>query len=198
MLKLNLGCGSNFKNDFLNVDKFPQCGPQGSKFLVYDLEEYTGLKSQRHASWPWPSNSCDEVHFIHSLEHMGQTPEAFRHIITELYRVCAHNAKIFIVVPHPRHDDYINDPTHVRPITPEIFALFSKKLNTEWAEKGYSNSQLALAWGVDFEVVEAQGVMDPEVLAQNLTPEQHRDIARALNNGVKEFHITLRVVKEYN
>ena len=35
----------------------------------------------------------------------------------ELYRISCDQANIHISVPHPRHDDFLADPTHVRPIT---------------------------------------------------------------------------------
>ncbi len=53
-----------------------------------------------------------------------------------MYRVCRDGAVISISVPHPRHDDFINDPTHVRVVTPELLNLFNKKLNKQWAEGG--------------------------------------------------------------
>jgi hypothetical protein len=49
----------------------------------------------------------------------------------EIYRVCRHDAVVHVVVPHPRHDDFINDPTHVRPITPEVLSLFDRSTNLE-------------------------------------------------------------------
>lgn len=199
-MKLNLGCGANVIDGFTNVDKYPHLflidpakGPPD--FMLCDLEA-TSYDGERYQPWIWKTSSVDEIHFIHSLEHMGQKPEGFRHIITEVYRIAQHNAKIFIAVPHPRHDDYLNDPTHVRPITPQLLELFSRKKNAEWAEKRYSNSQLAFAWGVDFELVEANGILDPDVEKQNLPREQIVDLVRGLNNVVKEFQITLRVVKE--
>ena len=39
---------------------------------------------------------------------------------------------IKIIVPHPRHDDFISDPTHVRPITILGLQLFDKDLNIKW------------------------------------------------------------------
>ena len=47
----------------------------------------------------------------------------------ELYRICKNNSIIDIVVPHPRHDDFLSDPTHVRPITDMTLSLYDKELN---------------------------------------------------------------------
>jgi hypothetical protein len=69
----------------------------------------------------------------------------------EMYRVCKNGAKLDIVVPHPRHDDFMNDPTHVRPITLNVLALFSKTWNRKWEADGSANTKLALEHDVDFE-----------------------------------------------
>jgi len=57
------------------------------------------------------------------MEHVGQTPDMFNSIIRKLYRICKNQAIMDITVPHPRHDDFLADPTHVRPIT--VLELFS-------------------------------------------------------------------------
>lgn len=197
LIKLNLGCGYNLMTGFTNVDKIvmESLGPNAPIYVQHDLEVSPEFEYGNLTSWPFFDNCADEVRMIHSLEHMGQTPKAFQNIMQELYRVCAPDAKVFIAVPHPRHDDFINDPTHVRVITPQLMELFSKAKNLEWREKGYSNSQLAIDWGIDFEMVKADGILDPEVENQKLPPEQIDHIVKGLNNVVKEFHITLRCVK---
>lgn len=143
MLKFNMGCGHRRAAGFVNVDAYETCGPDE----VWNLEQ---------TPWPWPDNCADEVHFVHSLEHMGQTPTVFLAIMQELYRICADQAKIRIVVPHPRSDDFLDDPTHVRPITPGTLALFDRRLNDEWRTAGGANTPLAHYTGVDFGIVEVR------------------------------------------
>ena len=134
-MKLNLGSGSNPKPDFVNVDKY------GTPDVKHDLEEFP---------WPWDNNSIDEILMNHILEHLGETSDIFLGIMKEIYRICKPRAKIKISCPHPRHDDFISDPTHIRAITPRLFELFSKKNNEKWAEGGFANSPLALYLNVDF------------------------------------------------
>ena len=115
-MKLNLGCGYDYREGYVNVDKYSEKADQR-----IDLESLP---------WPWEDNSVEEVLLIHTLEHLGQQTALFLGIVQELYRVCANDALIHIDVPHPLHADYLGDPTHCRPITSEVLFL----LNREYAE----------------------------------------------------------------
>ena len=112
-LKLNLGCGSTKFDGFIGVDMY------GNPDVRHDLEKFP---------WPWADSTVDEVALVHVLEHLGRDPDVFIGIIKELYRVCRNGALIHIVVPHPRHDNFLGDPTHVRPITYQVMQLFDKSL----------------------------------------------------------------------
>ena len=47
-------------------------------------------------------------------------------------------------VPHPRHDDFLDDPTHVRAITPKLLKLFDRRINdTVNAQEG-ANMELVV------------------------------------------------------
>ncbi len=185
-MKLNIGCGFNKKSGYINIDKFAECQPD----LKMDVEVIP---------WMFKDNAVEEVVFYHSLEHMGADATLFLGIIKELYRVCKPGAIIQINVPHPRHDDFINDPTHVRIITPELLKLFSKKQNLLWKEQGYSNSQLALYLGVDFETLSFTYFIEEKFIqllnTNKITEDDLFEMSRERNNVVKEISITLQVVK---
>ena len=138
-LKLNLGCGSRKMAGFVNVDCFAACRPD----LVVDLER---------TPWPWENDSVDEIKLVHVLEHLGQRTETFLAIVKEMYRVCRDGARIEIIVPHPRSDNYLGDPTHVRPVTVPMLQLFDQRLNRQWAAMGAANTPLGQICSVDFEV----------------------------------------------
>ena len=149
--------------------------------------------------WPWDDNSIDEIRMNHILEHLGETTEIFFGIIKELYRVCKPKAIISIATPHPRHDDFISDPSHVRVITARTFELFSKRLNKGWAEIGAANSPLGLYLDVDFEIKKVQHGLDEPWATQfnegKITIDQLNEAVKKLNNVVKETMIVLEVVK---
>ncbi len=183
-MKLNLGCGLNKKPGFINVDI------HGDPDLAWDLERFP---------WPWPDNSADEIWMIHVLEHLGRDYPTFIRIIQELYRVAKPDGAIKIAVPHPRHDDFINDPTHVRPITPDLLTLFSKEYNLRWQEMGAANSPLALYHDVDFKIVAVNSELDePYATAfknRSLSEPELKRAIRMYNNVIRASVIDLRAVK---
>ncbi len=126
---------------FVNVDHSPLCEPD----QLLDLEDLP---------WPWEDSLVEEIVMHHVLEHLGQAPKVFLGVIKELYRVMKPGGVLQIIVPHSRSDGYLIDPTHVRPITPQLFDLLSKRLNREWVESGVASTPLALQLDVDFELVE--------------------------------------------
>ncbi len=184
LLKLNLGCGETRFQGFVNADKY------GTPDVKVDLEVFP---------WPWDDNSVEFIRMNHVLEHLGQHIDVFLGIIKELYRVSAPGSKIEIAVPHPRHDDFLNDPTHVRAVTLECMGLFSQKSNRECIAMGAFNSPLGIYHNVDFEVIDAVLNLDPQwtkrMADEKLSNDQIMEAARAQNNVIKEIRMVLLVVK---
>lgn len=185
-MKLNLGCGLRKLEGYLNVDKFEECIPD----FVADLELLP---------WPWEENSIDEVVMRHVLEHLGERNEIYLGILRELYRVCRPGARITITVPHPNHDDYMTDPTHVRPVTVDSFQLLSKSNCRDWQENGIGNTPLGLYLDVDFEIVGTQIVLDEPWGTQHTKGTiGEQELAFAMRhhlNVIKETTSILTVVK---
>jgi len=186
-MKLNLGCGQNKIDGFVNIDKFPECDPD----KVMDLEEFP---------WSFQTSSVKEVLLNHVLEHLGRDTEVFLSIIKEIYRICEHGALVKINVPHPRHDFFMNDPTHVRIITPQIMQLFSKKNCIQWKQNRISNSPLALYTNVDFEIIESVAILDDQYKKlfkdKLLSSEEINQYMKDKNNVVSEYRMTLKAIKQ--
>jgi len=184
--KLNLGCGSRKRDGYVNVDVSPECAPD----QVVDLEALP---------WPFEDDSADEILMSHVLEHLGADSRTFLGIIKELYRVCRDGAIVHVIVPHPRHDDFLIDPTHVRPILPETFQLFSKARNLAWRQKGVANTPLALILDVDFEIARVNYTIDEPWLTMMGAGELDRDALelaiRQHFNVVKQIEVDLKVMK---
>jgi hypothetical protein len=185
-LKLNLGCGLKKIAGFVNVDKFPECEPD----LVVDLEQFP---------WPFETNSVTEIHLIHVLEHLGAHIDTFKNIIQELYRICRNDAEIHIHVPHPRSDNFINDPTHVRIITPALLGTLDMNNCAFWEKVGASNTQLARYWGVNFQTIASSIVPEEKYLkaleSGKLTQEELMDMVETRFNIASEYQIKLKAIK---
>lgn len=176
-MKLNLGSGGKKHEGYVNVDNQP-------------LEEPDVVCDLALARWPWEDNSVEEVIAAHILEHIG---EGFFHFMQELYRVCAPGALVRIAVPHPRSDLYLNDPTHVRPITPTMLIMFSRG---QWEKLERTGKRLTPFWkylNVDFELQTRMKFAYDESVDPN-DPELDWKI-RHLNNIVAEYQMDLKVIK---
>ncbi len=184
-LKLNLGCGEKRFPGFINVDKF------GTPDVKHNLESFP---------WPWKNNSVSEIRLIHVLEHLGRETETYFGIFKEMYRICKNGTKIYIVVPHFRHQFFYDDPTHVRVVTPLGLQLFSKRLNKLWIEKKAANSPLGLYLDINFEL--RQTIIKPSEDWFRLYPDKNVDLkllqqkSAIYNNLIEQYEMLLEVIKD--
>ena len=186
-MKLNLGCGFKKREGWVNTDVESECNPD----IQIDLEKFP---------WPFDDNSCDEILLEHVLEHVGADIDTHKMIMQELYRIAKPGAKISIIVPHPRSDSFLADPTHVRPIIGSTLEMYSKKNCKIFIEKQWATTPLAIYWNIDFELTNCKHNFMPEWLEKIRNKEIGLEqIASAIkhNNNVVDFtEFTLKVVKE--
>ena len=187
MLKLNLGCGSKILDGYKNVDKFNYYKPD----IIHDLEV---------TPYPFEKNSVDEILLSHVLEHIGQNPNVFNNIIKEFYRICKNKSIIHIIVPHPNHDDFVSDPTHVRPITVLGLQLYDKELNQKWEAMKAANTPLALIHNVNFKILSADFKLETKYIAllkeKKIFEDDLKEYINNYNNVVKEMNIKWCVIKD--
>ena len=185
-MKLNLGCGSKVLPGWTNLDKFSTYKPD----IVHDLEVFP---------YPFENNSVEEIILSHVLEHIGQVPDVFNKIIKEIYRICKKDALIHISVPHPRHDDFISDPTHVRPITVLGLSLYDKQLNKIWEEKKAANTPLGFIYDVNFKIISIKYILDNKYFnllkEKKISEEEIKEYSNKFNNVIKEIKIEWKVIK---
>lgn len=181
-MKINIGAGDTKYEDYIRLDYDKQSNPD----YVIDLEKDT---------FPFEDGSVESVIAHHVLEHLG---EGFFHCLQEIYRVCKHGAIVDIKVPHPRHESFIADPTHRRPITVMGLQLFSKKFNKLSREQGYTSSRLGDYFNVDFEILNFKYIPDETAARRyaHLSVDEIQEYADQYNNIIYEIHIQLIVIKD--
>lgn len=98
-------------------------------------------------------------------------------------------------MPHPRHDDFINDPTHVRIITPSTLSLFDRRVNDEIKALKGANTRLAHYLDVDFFLESQELVLCEPYLTQHqkrqLSNADVELMSREWNNVASEYRIVI-------
>ena len=185
-MNLNLGCGSKIYDDYVNVDKFD----------LYDIDIQHDLEK---FPYPFDDNSVEEIILSHVLEHIGQDPAIFIKILKEFYRICKNQALINISVPHPRHDDFISDPTHVRPITVTGLSLFDKAQNEECERIGATNTPLGLIHNLNFKIESVSYKIEDDIMSKfkegQIDQQRFDFMIKHYNNIIKQIDIKWRVIK---
>ena len=181
-MKLNIGAGDVKLIDFVTIDYDKKTNPDYQLDIEKDI-------------FPFEDNTVETVVAHHVFEHLG---EGYFHCLKEIYRVCQHGAIIDVRVPHPRHDSFLADPTHRRPITVVGLQLFSKKFNKHCRDQSYASSRLGEYFDVDFEVLDYRYIPDDEVRERlgSLSQQEIEVYASEHNNIISEIHIKLLVIKE--
>ena len=175
--KLNVGCGLQHIPGYLNIDSEPQANPD----LCWDIEK----------PWDLPNDCVSHIVAKHVLEHLHD----LRTFFTEAYRVMRQAAEIEIIVPHPRSDHYLGDPTHVRPIIGGTLDLLSKQNCAYYREHGYSNTPLATYWDVDFRMVTQEYALTETWKSKLDSMQAALEAIDTYNNVATEIRFILHCVK---
>ena len=187
-MKLNIGCGFNKLDGYINVDQFPECAPD----VLWNLEE---------TPWPFAESSVDELVAHHGLEHLGQETKVFFAILKELYRLMRHGGLLEITVPHPHHPTFISDPTHVRAFTGNTFEMMNRAKNLDWAKRNVNITLLALMLDINFVTMEAIQTYDApwrkRIDDGTLTMEEVREASKTQLGVIREFKFSLRADKNH-
>ena len=110
--RLNIGCGRNIREDWVNLDSAALPGVD----LVCDLEKL------RQVPIDLPDESVERFLLSHVIEHIRDSLG----LMQELWRLAIPGAIAVIRVPHGGSDDAWEDPTHVRSYFVGSFGYFSQ------------------------------------------------------------------------
>lgn len=170
MKRLNLGCGRNPIEGWINLDHMPLPG----------VDVVADLNACATTPLALDEDSIDEFLLSHLLEHIPNVLP----LMQELHRVAKPGARMTILIPHGASDDAWEDPTHVRPYFPGSFGYFTQPYYWR-ADYGYRGD-----WQPE-KVVLRIGASDCEgQSAQELWVRSRRE-----RNVVREMMVLMRAVK---
>lgn len=181
-LRLDLGCGPNKKPGFVGCDAIAFPGvdvvcnvvepvyhpiPPGTDLW---FEKCFERKILGYKPWPWESDSIEEVHASHFVEHLSGNERW--HFMNELYRVMKVGAKATIITPDWCSQRAYGDMTHKWPPVSGFFWMY---LSREWRKvnaphndaehvQGGLNCNFGATWGPS---------LHPDLLVKNQEYVQH-------------------------
>lgn len=103
MKKLNLGCGYDIKEGYINIDVIDYGGN-----LIHDLNSFP---------YPFDDNTFDEIYCSHILEHLDN----FNNTINEIYRIAKPNSILIVYAPFFLNTKYFGEPDHKIPFSIRTF-----------------------------------------------------------------------------
>ncbi len=110
MKKLNIGCGNDAREGYVNLDVVPLKGVD----VVHDLNKFP---------YPFEKDLFDEILCSAILEHLDDVVES----MNELGRILKPGGILKIRVPHFTSSTVWKDPTHKRGFSIKTFDFFVKK-----------------------------------------------------------------------
>ena len=106
MNKVNLGCGLNYKEGWINVDS------------DNTLKKVDVVWNLNNIPYPFKSNSIDRIYIAHVLEHLDEVYE----VLKEMHRICKKGAIIEIYVPYFNNYNAFRDLSHKQFFTWDSFS----------------------------------------------------------------------------
>jgi ADP-heptose:LPS heptosyltransferase len=182
-VKLNLGCGREYRPGWINIDKDSAVEPD----MVVDLDR---------VPWPLPDAIADTILLKFVLEHLGQSTADFNGVMGELYRIAKPGAVIEIHSRHPQHSDFLDDPSCVRKITPTILSFYDHGAGEVWCAAKELKRSIAPSLGVDFELIDALYFPDAQIAGRQFDGGRPiAELAQIYNNVIRSTTTKLKVHK---
>ncbi|MBP2027142.1 SAM-dependent methyltransferase [Acetoanaerobium pronyense] len=186
-LKIDIGCGRKKQEGFIGIDSSP-----------YSTADY--ILDLNLDKLPFEDNSVDYVYSSHCLEHLDN----LEHIVSEIYRVCKHNAQVFITVPYYNTSANLANIYHNNNIAfnEHTFRFFSSEEDCDipkddwvtpscqtWGLKYSANSDM----NIELRTQKIEFLYFPEY--NNMTEEKKRMSRKKYNNVVEIINYYMIVIK---
>lgn len=132
-IKLNLGCGKNLLQGFINFDmEYPNnYKEKGQTFIKRDLNR--GL--------PFGYNTVDRIEAVSFLEHLMPNDMIF--MMNECWRTLKNGKVLMVKVPYWKSEACWRDPTHIRGYSMETTKYFDQRSIEKYKTYGF------MPWNVE-------------------------------------------------
>lgn len=168
--KLNLGCGRDTLNGWINLD----CVKIEGVDVIADLDDCA------NTPLPFADNSIGEFLASHLIEHIRNPLP----LMQELHRIAKHDAKAVFRCPYGSSDDAFEDPTHVRQYFINSFLYFSQPCYWR-ADYGYRG---------DWQPEHLELVLDGKLYREKTRQQIFEDIY-SRRNVVIEMIVEIKAIK---
>ena len=137
-MKLNIGCGKDLKEGYVNLDVVDYGGNQ-----IHDLNKF---------HYPVEENTFDEIYASHILEHLDN----FHNTVSELYRIAKPDGIIIVYAPFFLNTKYFGEPDHKIPFSIRTFDNYEFIGNRElkFYEKWKLDHRTNYEGKAQFEIIE--------------------------------------------
>ncbi|CAG1020043.1 hypothetical protein MTYM_00025 [Methylococcales bacterium] len=182
--KLNLGCGFDLKEGYINLDIVDHGGN-----MIHDINSFP---------YPFSENTFDEIYCSHILEHL----DSFHKTVSELWRIAKPNASIIVYAPFFLNTKYFGEPDHKIPFSIRTFDNYeyigNRKL--KFYEQWKLNHRTNYRSQVQFEVIEKRFITSHFAILKwmdylvNIEPVMYERFFAGIFSP-EEVYFHLRVVK---
>jgi SAM-dependent methyltransferase len=120
-MRLNLGCGHDFKEGYVNCDNWSTNQPSGnliSQVKYVDLLQFP---------WPFEDNSVDEILMLQVLEHLPDTYAVMR----EVKRILKSGGFVHGKVPYALSYASFSNAQHYRYFLPPCFTMLGRDFDMD-------------------------------------------------------------------
>lgn len=124
---LNIGCGSDARAEYVNLDKVQLPGVD----VVWDITRFP---------YPFDDNRFSSVLMINVLEHL---PDPIK-VLEEICRICEPGASVVIRVPYWNSIEQSTDPTHIKFFTERSFNYFDPSRSSCQRRPYYSTARFTI------------------------------------------------------
>ena len=113
--KLNLACGADYKEGWINQDFDRRVRAD----VYFDLDTMIDADGVQHVGMPFEDDKFELVYACHILEHIRNLQE----LKTEIYRILKPGGVLACVVPHYLSVDAWGNPQHIRAFSMDSFVV---------------------------------------------------------------------------